>query len=152
MSFVIAVPEMMTSAASDLSNIGSNLRAANAAAAAPTTGIVVAAQDEVSAAIAELFSAHGQQFQALGAQAAAFHAQFVRALNSAGGVYAAAEAANVSPLQALPQPLETPWQDVRGVINAPTNLLLGTPLIGKGANGAPGTGPVSYTHLTLPTN
>ena len=36
----------------------------------------------MSAAIAALFSAHGQGFQALGAQAAAFHAQFVQALNA----------------------------------------------------------------------
>ena len=52
MSFVIAAPEMMTAAASDVANIGSTLSAANAAAAAPTTGIVAAAGDEVSAAIA----------------------------------------------------------------------------------------------------
>src|SRR5215472_14522587 len=140
MSFVIAAPEMMTAAATDVASIGSTLNAANAAAASPTTGIVAAAQDEVSAAIAALFSAHGQGFQALGAQAAAFHEQFVQALSGAGGAYTAAEAANASPLQALPQPLETLWQDVRAVINLPTNLLLGTPLIGKGANGAPGTG------------
>jgi PPE-repeat protein len=31
-------------------------------------------------------------------------------------------------------------QDVLGVINAPTNLLLGRPLIGNGTNGAAGTG------------
>ena len=73
MSFVIAAPEMMTSAATDLAGIGSTLSAANAAAAAPTTGIVAAASDEVSAAIAALFSWHGQAYQALSAQAAALH-------------------------------------------------------------------------------
>jgi hypothetical protein len=78
MSYVIAAPELMTSAATDLSNIGSTLTAAKAAAAAPTTGILAAAEDEVSAAIAALFSAHGRGFQALGAQAAAFHEQFVQ--------------------------------------------------------------------------
>ena len=62
MSYVVAAPEIMTSAATDLSNIGSALTAAKAAAAAPTTGIVVAAEDEVSAAIAAVFSAHGQGF------------------------------------------------------------------------------------------
>jgi hypothetical protein len=44
--------------------------------------VVAAAEDEVSAAIAAVFSAHGQGFQALGAQAAAFHEQFVRTLNA----------------------------------------------------------------------
>ena len=60
MSFVIAVPEFVASAATDLSNIGSGLSAANAVAAVPTTGVLAAAQDEVSAAIAALFSSHGQ--------------------------------------------------------------------------------------------
>jgi hypothetical protein len=37
-------------------------------------------------------------------------------------------------------PLQTLGQDVLGVVNAPTEALLGRPLIGNGANGAPGTG------------
>jgi PE family len=68
MSFVIAAPEFVTAAATDLASIGSTLNAAKSAAAAPTTGILAAAEDEVSAAIAAAFSAHGQGFQALGAQ------------------------------------------------------------------------------------
>ena len=68
MSFVIAVPEFVASAATDLSNIGSGLSAANAAAVAPTTAVVAAAGDEVSAAIASLFSGHAKEFQALGAR------------------------------------------------------------------------------------
>ena len=84
MSYVIADPDIITSAATDLATIGSNLSVANAAAAAPTTGVLAAAEDEVSAAIAAVFSAHGQGFQALSAQAAAFHAQFVSALTAEG--------------------------------------------------------------------
>ena len=91
MSYVIAAPEMMTSAATDLSNIRSAVTAANAAAAAQTTGVLAAAEDEVSAAIAAVFSAHGQGFQALGAQAAAFHEQFVQALTAGAGSYVSAE-------------------------------------------------------------
>ncbi|WP_152531348.1 PE family protein, partial [Mycobacterium sp. UM_CSW] len=132
MSFVIAAPETLASAAADLAGIGSALGAARAAALS-TTGVLPAAADEVSAALAALFSAHGQYFQGLGAQAAAFHDQFTQTLRGAASGYAAAEAANVSPLQAV-------WQDVRGAINSPTELLLGTPLIGNGTNGAPGTG------------
>lgn len=55
------------------------LSEATAAAAIPTTQVLAAAADEVSAAIAELFGAHGQEFQALSAQASAFHDRFVRA-------------------------------------------------------------------------
>jgi PE family len=82
MSYVIAVPELMTSAATDLTTIGSALTAAKAAAPTPTTGILVAAEDEVSAAIA-----------------AAFHEQFAQALTAGAGSYVGVEAANVSPLQ-----------------------------------------------------
>jgi PE-PPE domain/PE family len=98
MSYVLAVPEMMTAAATDVASIGSTINVANAAAAAPTTGILLAAGDEVSAAIAELFSAHGRAYQALSAQATAFHAQFVRLLSAGASEYAAAEAANASAL------------------------------------------------------
>lgn len=79
MSFVIAAPEALDSAATDLVVLGSTLGAATAAAAAQTTGIVAAAHDEVLAAIAALFSAHGQAYQAASAQAAAFHTRFIRA-------------------------------------------------------------------------
>jgi hypothetical protein len=40
MSYVIAAPEMMTSAATDLATIGSNLSAAHIAAAAPTLAVL----------------------------------------------------------------------------------------------------------------
>ena len=98
MSYVIAAPEIMTTAATNLATIGSNLSAAHTAAATQTTGVLAAAEDEVSAAIAALFSAHGQGFQALGAQAAAFHDQFVQTLNSGAWSYASTEAANASPM------------------------------------------------------
>ncbi len=85
MSFVLAMPEVLGSAATDLAALGSVLGAADAAAAATTTGIVAAAQDEVSAAIAALFSAHGRAYQVASAQAAAVHAQFVEALSAGAG-------------------------------------------------------------------
>ncbi|WP_459758359.1 PE family protein, partial [Mycobacterium riyadhense] len=125
MSFVITAPPTLLSMASDLDDIASMIAEADAMAAARTTALMPAAGDEVSAAIASLFSSYGQGYQSLSAQAATFHEQFVQALNSAGNLYAAAEAANAN---------------VLGLINAPTNLLLGRPLIGDGANGAPGTG------------
>lgn len=71
MSYVIATPEMMATAAFDLARIGSQVSAASAVAAMPTTEVVAAGADEVSAGIAALFSAHAQEYQALSAQAAA---------------------------------------------------------------------------------
>ncbi|OBI52434.1 PE domain-containing protein [Mycobacterium sp. E787] len=117
MSYVIAAPEIMTSAATDLATIGSALSAAHAAAAAQTTGVLAAAEDEVSAAIAAVFSAHGRQFQALGAQAAAFHDQFVRAVQATAGSYAGAEAAGVVALAA--GPAQTLEQEIQALLNAP---------------------------------
>jgi hypothetical protein len=132
MSFVIAAPEFVTAAASDLANVGSTITTANAAAAAPTTGVLAAGADEVSATVATLFDAHGQAYQAISAQTAAFHQQFVQLINSGAGAYAAAEAANASPLQST-------QQDLLAAINAPTQAALGRPLIGNGANAtAPG--------------
>jgi hypothetical protein len=96
MSYLVAAPEFLASAAADLSNIGATLSAAKSAAAAPTTGVLAAAEDEVSAAIAAMFSAHGRGFQALSAQAAAFHTQFVQTLTAGAGSYVGAEAANVA--------------------------------------------------------
>jgi hypothetical protein len=101
MSYLIAVPEILDSAATDLASIAGTLNAANASAAAHTTGIVAAAQDEVSAAIAALFSQRAQAYQAVSAQAAAFHQQFMQALTAGAGVYAGAEAANASHLGQL---------------------------------------------------
>ena len=108
MSYVVAAPEFLASAASDLSGIGSSLSAGHAVAAVPTTAVVAAAGDEVSAAVASLFSGHGQAFQALGALAAAFHDQFVQALNAGAGAYASTEAASAGPLQTLAQGLPVP--------------------------------------------
>ncbi|KEG31491.1 PE family protein, partial [Mycobacterium tuberculosis] len=129
MSFVIAAPETLVRAASDLANIGSTLGAANAAALGPTTELLAAGADEVSAAIASLFAAHGQAYQAVSAQMSAFHAQFVQTFTAGAGAYASAEAAAAAPLEGL-----------LNIVNTPTQLLLGRPLIGNGANGAPGTG------------
>ena len=70
------------------------MSAQNAAAAAPTAGVVPAAADEVSALTAAQFAVHAQIYQAVSAQAAAIHEAFVGALGTSAGSYAATEAAN----------------------------------------------------------
>ena len=96
MSFVIATPDLVQSAAQDLAGIRSSLAEAAASAAGPTTGIATAAQDEVSVAIASMFGNFGQEFQAVTSQAQAFHEQFVNLMNAGAGAYASAEAANAA--------------------------------------------------------
>jgi hypothetical protein len=87
---------MLASAAGDLQSIGSAVAAGNMAAAAPTTGVVPAAADEVAALTAAQFAAHAQMYQAIGAQATAIHELSVNALATSAGSYAATEAANAA--------------------------------------------------------
>jgi PE family len=94
MSFVTAQPEMLAAAASNLSAIYSGMATRNAALAAPTTGVVPAATDEVSVLTAAHFAAHGARYQAVSAQATAIHAMFVTTLATSAGAYEATEAAN----------------------------------------------------------
>jgi PE family protein len=94
MSFVNTVPEMLSAAAGNLQSIGSAVQAQNAAALAPTTGLIPAAADEVSALTAMQFAAHGHMYQAVNAQAAAIHQMFVTVLALSADSYAATEAAN----------------------------------------------------------
>ena len=123
MSFLIAAPEALAAAADDVANIGSVLGTANAAAAAPTTEVLAAGADDVSAAVAELFSGHAQLYQTLAAQASSFHDEFVKLLSGNGTQYASAEFTNAE-------------QTALNAINAPAESIFDRPLIGNGANGA----------------
>ncbi|UDS12777.1 PE family protein, partial [Mycobacterium tuberculosis] len=120
-------------AALDVARIGSSIGAANAAAAGSTTSVLAAGADEVSAAIATLFGSHAREYQAISTQVAAFHDRFAQTLSAAVGSYVSAEATNAAPLATLEH-------NVLNALNAPTQALLGRPLIGDGAAGAPGTG------------
>ena len=96
MSFVQTQPEALSAAAAILQGVGSAMNAQNAAAAAPTTGVVPAAADEVSALTAAQFAVHAQMYQAVSAQAAAIHEMFCTTLGFSAGSYAATEAANAA--------------------------------------------------------
>ncbi|GAB3028577.1 PE family protein [Mycobacterium bourgelatii] len=117
MSFLVAAPEALAAAAADLTQIGEAIEEAVAAAAPSTAGIVTAAADEVSLAVAQLFGGHAQDFQALTTRTMLLQAEFERALTSAGAAYAAAEAANVVPLQSLSLGRAT----LGAVLNSATN-------------------------------
>ncbi|HWS91749.1 MAG TPA: PE family protein [Mycobacterium sp.] len=126
MSFLFAAPETLATAASDLAGIGSTLGTANAAAAAPTTGVLASAADEVSAQVAALLSQHGLGYQQISAQIAKFHDQFVQTLSAGANAYTAAEA-NAA-------------QTLTNAVNAPATAVLGHPLIGSAAGAGTGGG------------
>ena len=128
MSFVIAAPRSVADAAASVARIGTAIDAAHAAAAVRTADIIPAGADEVSAAVTAVFADYASAYQALTTRAATVHTQFVRSLAAAAGAYEATDAANTNPLSAV-------QSDALGLINAPTEALLGRPLIGNGANG-----------------
>lgn len=127
MSYVNATPEYVAAAASDLAKIGTAINYANSAAAGATQVVQAAGADAVSTSIAQLFGAHAQAYQAISAQAALFHEQFVQLMSGGATQYADTEVVNAAPLQAAAQP-------VLGASNAATHALSAQqPLIGAAA-------------------
>src|SRR5580693_4290757 len=112
MTSLVTQPQLMATAAADAAQINSAISAARAAAAGPTTGLVAAAQDEVSAMTATLFGAYGQEYQAILQQASAFHEQFVAALSAAGNAYTEAESANATAISGAMGAVTSPMQSV----------------------------------------
>lgn len=94
MSFVTTEPQALAATADNLAVTGAMLSAQNAVAAAPTTGVLPAAADQVSALAAAQFAIHAQMYQAVSGQAEAIHQQFVSTLAMSASSYAAVEAAN----------------------------------------------------------
>jgi PE-PPE domain/PE family len=126
-SYVVATPDFLATAAQDLAAMGSAVSAANAAAANSTTSLLAAGADEVSTRIAALFGAHALEYQAVSSQAAQFNERFVLGLTANANAYLTTEIANAE-------------QGLWNAVNAPAQTLLGRPLIGNGANA---TTPVS---------
>jgi PPE-repeat protein len=94
MSFVTTKPEALDYAAGKLEGIGTSLAAQNGAAAASTVSVAPAAADEVSALQATQFSAYGNLYQQVSAEATAINQAFVQMLGLSGDSYGTTEAAN----------------------------------------------------------
>jgi len=74
----------------NLTNVGSTISTANAAAATTTAQVSAAASDQVSTQVAALFAGTAWNIKAISAQLTAFHRQFVQTLNAGAGAYASA--------------------------------------------------------------
>jgi PE-PPE domain/PE family len=139
-SYVVATPDFLRTAAEDLAAMGSAVSAANAAAANSTMSLLAPGADEVSRRIAALFGAHALEYQAVSSQAAQFNERFVLGLAANANAYLTTEIANAE-------------QGLWNAVNAPVQTLSGRPLIGNGANV---TTPVSLpraaagTRITVP--
>lgn len=134
MSFVVAAPEAVTTAATNLAGIGSNLREATAAAAGQTTAITSAAADDVSLALSELFGTYGQQFQSLSDEAAAFHKEFVSLLNGGAATYLGAEITNAQQVMTASGAAAATDPLLGGLLGGGGSGLLGG-LLGGGSGG-----------------
>jgi hypothetical protein len=128
MENLVTAPELLASTAAEVEEIGSAIADANANAAGPTTRLVAAAEDEVSAAIAKLFAGYGQQYRAVLTQATAFHDKFAQTLAAAGNTYAQAEAGNVAVLNGGAS-------NALGALGARIQTLLGLTPTGGGSGG-----------------
>jgi hypothetical protein len=92
--FVSADPAAITAAAAGLQGIGSRVTAGNAAAAAPTMGVLAPSLDETGALMAASFATHGGVYQAAAGIATVWHEMMVAMLGTNAGSYVATEAAN----------------------------------------------------------
>ncbi len=122
MSFLIAQPHSLVDAASNLEALGTAIRDATAASAAPTTKLMKMAADEVSAAVVAVFSEHAQLYQELSNQAAGFHDEFVRSLSAAAGAYATAEAANAALTHQALSTASTPAMSTVALVMGPSGM------------------------------
>lgn len=109
MTLVFASPQMITAAAAQVAQIGVAVERADLAG--PTSGVALAAADEVSAAAAALFAAHAEGYQTVSRLAAAFREAFEQTLAAASNAYVQADAVaaqTLSELNALAAPVPTP--------------------------------------------
>lgn len=94
--FVEALPEAMQAAAGGLGGIGAGVAAANAAGAAPTTGVLPPAPEPASVLLAMAFATHGGLYQVTQAFGTLVHEMFAATLGVSAGSYAASEVANAA--------------------------------------------------------
>lgn len=92
MSHLVTQPQLMTAAAEDLVGIQTSIAEASIAVGGRTTGLAAAAADEVSAAIADVFSVFGEDYQAFARQVETYHNAFVQTLTASANAYGHAEA------------------------------------------------------------
>ncbi|TVS78415.1 PE family protein, partial [Mycobacterium helveticum] len=154
MSRVFVMPGALTAAAANVATINASLDAANAAAGLPFVWVPGSSGDQVSKALATLFSEVGQEFQTLVKEAATVSAQIAQALHQAE---VALLGADVLALQVLtpstwpaavaeasgssPPPRTDPLATVMYELNQTGDKLFGQPLFYDGANGTSQSSP-----------
>jgi hypothetical protein len=129
MSFVNAITEEIDSAANQLGVIGAGISTQSAAVATPTSSVVPAGSDPVSALQSAIFSAYGSLYQQISAQAQAVHQQFVHMLSQSGASYSTAESTNAATAS-------NPFSAIMSYLNSTTVQGVGYTGIGNFAAGS----------------
>lgn len=101
MTNLFVLPDVVANAAVKIAGIGSEVDAATAAAAGPTTNVVAAAGDEVSTAAANIFNSVGQQLQQAFKKVSAVNQEITQGLGNANAAYLGVESSASKSLGAL---------------------------------------------------
>lgn len=96
MSIVKAQAEVLAGAAAQMQALNASVRAGDAAAAAPTSGVVAAAADVVSMLTATHFASNARLYREVSSQAAALRELLATTLGIGARSYEATQAANVT--------------------------------------------------------
>ena len=96
MSNVIAEPDLLAEAAGKLAHHQRGAASRKCGRSRPTTGVMPAAGDLVSALTAAQFASHAQLYQTVSAHAATVQELLATMLGASAGSYAATEAANAA--------------------------------------------------------
>jgi len=91
--FFSADPAAMATSAAAMTGLGAQMTGVNAAAAAPTIGVIPPGLDPTSALVALSLSAHGGMFQAMAAMADVVHQMAAVNLATNGATYLAVDTA-----------------------------------------------------------
>jgi len=147
-SYVVAAPDFLTAAAEDLAAVGSAVTGAGAAAAHSTTSLLAAAEDEVSTAVATLFSTFGRDYQAVAAQTVQYQERLILRLAASANAYVTTEIANAGRVSAVPNAAAGTRIAVPGAgpLYLP-NFLTRLPYLGQLLYGGSVPGPLSVSIL-----
>ncbi|OBK22166.1 hypothetical protein A5634_08340 [Mycobacterium asiaticum] len=127
MSYLSVQPDVISSAATNLAEIRTAVSAASAAASGPTTGLLSAAADEVSEAVAQLFGAYGAEYNAAIAKVGALQEEFARTLAAGGLAYLETEIVNAASnaLSPILSPLKSLLSEAATAPAAAITLVMG---------------------------
>lgn len=146
MTYLSVQPDLLAAATTDLMNIRTAVASASAASEVPITGLAAAADDEISAAVAALFSGYGREYLRVDSLVSAFQQAFDQTLTNSGLAYTATEFNAAAVLDSIVAPMRSLLDDTSSsslagrVVSGPAGLApnaLNTVALVMGGSGVP---------------